>query len=716
MAILNASRVGQSFGEFDVFSGVNVSIPRDGKIGLVGPNGVGKTTLLLLLAGQAQPSAGTIHLARGTRIGYLSQESSDAFIGESAAQTVYDEMLTVFAGLRAVEERLRVLEHEMGREPAAASNHVAPPAARPDAVPAGADDLLDEYSRLQIEYEVGGGYEYDTRIRMVLTGLGFAPLAWNQPLSQLSGGQKTRVLLGRLLLEAPDLLILDEPTNHLDVQAIEWLENTLNTWPGAVLVVSHDRYFLDRVAKTIWEMSRGGVESYRGNYSAYLTQRQDRWQRLQREYETFRERAAKELDFIRRNISGQRTQMAWGKLSRLSREVEAVRVGGLAAIGDLGSKGWSQIVSELDLRRPAATLAELEAAIAALPAPAQPPVVNFRLNAAFRSGNVVLRAADLSVGYPGRPLFTVPELELHRLETAALIGPNGTGKTTFLKVILGQLEPLAGKLSLGASLHIGYFAQAQEALNPAATVLDELLRHKDMPISEARNYLARYLFRGDDVFSQVGTLSGGERARLALAILVLEQANFLLLDEPTNHLDIASQEILQSALEAFDGTILLVTHDRYLVDRLASQIWELKEDDAGRSRLEVFNGPYQAYLAARANRGGPSPNPLSKGGGKDLPPPEGEGWGEGMPAAPRLSKNEQRRRAETVAGVERDITDTEAALAALGEALQRAAAAQDYPELQRLTADYGAAEARLAGLFAEWEALTHEPADHRADG
>jgi len=207
-----------------------------------------------------------------------------------------------------------------------------------------------------------------------------------------------------------------------------------------------------------------------------------------------------------------------------------------------------------------------------LPAPTQPPVVNFRLNAAFRSGNVVLRAADLSVGYPGRPLFTVPELELHRLETAALIGPNGTGKTTFLKVILGQLEPLAGKLSLGASLHIGYFAQAQEALNPDATVLDELLRHKDMPISEARNYLARYLFRGDDVFSQVGTLSGGERARLALAILVLEQANFLLLDEPTNHLDIASQEILQSALEAFDGTILLVTHDRYLVDRLASQI------------------------------------------------------------------------------------------------------------------------------------------------
>ena len=699
MAILNASRVGQSFGEFDVFSGVSVSIPRDGKIGLVGPNGVGKTTLLLILAGQAQPSAGTIHLARGTRIGYLSQESSDAFIGESAAQTVYDEMLTVFAGLRAMEERLRALEHEMGRAPDATPGAPAPSDDTPD-------ELLDEYSHLQVEYEIGGGYEYDTRIRMVLTGLGFAPESWGQPLSQLSGGQKTRVLLGRLLLEAPDLLILDEPTNHLDVQAIEWLENTLNTWPGAVLVVSHDRYFLDRVAKTVWDMSRAGVESYRGNYSAYLTQRQDRWERLQRDYEAFQERAAKELDFIRRNISGQRTQMAWGKLSRLSREVEAVRVGGLGAIGDLSSKGWSQVVSELDLRRPAATLGELEAAIAALPAPTRPPVVNFRLNSAFRSGNIVLRGADLTVGYPGRPLFTVNALELHRLETAALIGPNGTGKTTFLKVILGQLEPLAGSLSLGASLHIGYFAQAQEALNPVAAVLDELLRHKDMLISEARNYLARYLFRGDDVFSQVGTLSGGERARLALAILVLEQANFLLLDEPTNHLDIASQEILQSALEAFDGTILLVTHDRYLVDRLASQIWELKEDEAGRSRLEVFRGPYQEFLAARAGKAAAEPSPTVA-----APAANGE-----AAAPPRLSKNEQRRRAETVAGVERGITETEAALAALGEALQRAAAAQDYPELQRLTAEYAAAEARLESLFAEWEALTHEPADHRADG
>ncbi len=688
MAVLTATNVGQSFGDYDVFGGVNISIPNDGKIGLVGPNGIGKTTLLLILAGLAQPSSGQVHLSRGSRIGYLSQKSSDTFVGLDSEQTVHGEMLTVFQPLLDREARLRRMELEMASEEAS-------------------DELLEEYSRLQMQHELAGGYDYETRIRMVLTGLGFRPPAWSQPLNQLSGGQKTRVLLGRLLLESPDLLILDEPTNHLDVQAIEWLENTLNSWPGAVLVVSHDRYFLDRVANTIWEMNQTGIETYRGNYSAYVHQRQERWERLQREYDAFQERVAKEVDFIRRNIAGQRTQMAWGRLSRLSREIEAVRVGGLGAISDLSGKGWSQIVEELDLRRPAATLAELQEAIAALPAPARPPVLNMRLNSAYRSGNIVLRAADLTVGYPGRPLFTVDELELRRLETAALIGPNGTGKTTFLRVILGQLEPLAGSLKLGASLKVGYFAQAQEALDPEATVLDELLRHKEMTISEARNYLARYLFRGDDVFNQISTLSGGERARLALSILVLEEANFLLLDEPTNHLDIPSQEVLQSALESFDGTILLVTHDRYLVDRLATQVWELRAgESAGDAMwLDIFNGQYQEYLADKAAKPAAAEvvaAPASNGSGA---------------AAPQLSKNEQRRRAEALAELEAGIAATEESLATLGEALQTAAAAQDFNELQRLTADYTAAEEKLEALFARWEEMTHEPANHhRVDG
>ncbi len=682
MAVLSASNVGQSFGEYDVFGGVNVSIPSDGKIGLVGPNGIGKTTLLLILAGKAQPSSGQVHLSRGGRIGYLSQASSDIFIGSAGEQTIHGEMLSVFQPILDMEDRLRQLEIEMASEEAT-------------------DELLAEYSRLQAQHEIAGGYGYETRIQMVLTGLGFGPSTWNQPLNQLSGGQKTRISLGRLLLESPDLLILDEPTNHLDVQAIEWLENTLNSWPGAVLVVSHDRYFLDRVANTIWEMNRTGVEVYRGNYSAYVNQRQERWERLQREYDAFQERVARELDFIRRNIAGQRTQMAWGRLSRLSREIEAVRVGGLGVIADLSGKGWSRIATELDLRRPAATLAELQEAIAALPAPTRPPVLNMRLSSAYRSGNIILRASDLTVGYPGRPLFTVEELELRRLETAAFIGPNGTGKTTFLKVIMGQVEPLSGSLTLGASLKVGYFAQTQGALNPEATVLDELLRHKDMTISEARNYLARYLFRGDDVFSQVSTLSGGERARLALAILVQEEANFLLLDEPTNHLDIPSQEVLQSALESFDGTILLVTHDRYLSDRLATQVWELRPARSGGEAMELdlFHGSYQDYLAARAAK--PVAEVVEASATNGMATAE-------LP----LSKNEQRRRAEALVMLEADITATEAALISLGDALQGAAEAQDFTELQRLTADYEAAEDRLEDLFSQWEAMTHEPANH----
>ena len=690
MSVLSASNVGQSYGSYDVFSGVSVSIPRDGKIGLVGPNGVGKTSLLLILAGKTQPSGGQIHLAKGATFGYLSQESSDEFAAQDTTQSVFEEMLTVFDNLREMESRMRRLEAELATSRVATAEE--------------SDRKLEEYSRLQTQYELSGGYDDETRIRQVLTGLGFSRDTWSQPLGQLSGGQKTRLLLGRILLEEPDLLILDEPTNHLDVQAIEWLESKLNSWPGAVLVVSHDRYFLDRVTNTMWEMSPTGIESFRGNYSAYLLQRQERWERLEREYEAFQEHISKEMDFIRRNISGQRTQMAWGKLSRLSREVEAVRVGGLGVIAELNSKGWSRVSNELDLQRPAATLAELQAAVSALPAPTRPPILNLRLNAAFRSGNIVLRADDLTVGYPDRPLFTVDALELHRLETAALIGPNGTGKTTFLRVILGKLEPLAGKLMLGASLKVGYFAQTQEALDSSATVIDELLRHKEMAISEARNYLARYLFRGDEVFSQIGTLSGGERARLALAILVLEEANFLLLDEPTNHLDIPSQEVLQSALEAFDGTILLVTHDRYLVDRLASQVWELGQDGET-TRLDVFKGSYQEYLAARDSKQ-VSHEPVELPGSSD-----------GTPVQSALSKNEQRRRAEALSSLEAGITAVEARIAELGEALQNAAAAQDYPQLQNLTAEYAAAEVELEQLIRQWEKMDHEPAmDYRTDG
>ena len=674
MAVLTINNVGQSFGAFDLFQGASASIPHDGKVGLVGPNGVGKTTLLLIVAGRTTPSSGSLHLARGTRLGYLPQDASLAFEGND--HTVYDEMLTVFAELRRAEKQLREMELAM-------SNGRSSP------------ELLEQYSKQQAQFEQAGGYDYERRIKQVLTGLGFSDDKWAMPLPHLSGGQKTRVLLAKLLLDKPDLLILDEPTNHLDVEAIEWLEGTLKLWEGAILIVSHDRYFLDRVVNNIWEMSAVGIESYRGNYTAYVQQREDRWQQRLQAFADFKEYAAKEMDFIRRNIAGQRTQMAQGKLSRLAREVEAIRVGGLDALGKMQGQGWARAASELDLRRPAGTVGELQEQLDALPQPTRPHTLSMRLHPSHRSGNIVLRAQNLQVGYAGHPpLFVSDDIQLNRLQTAALIGPNGTGKSTFLRTILEQMPPLQGEIWLGASLKLAYFAQAHEALNLNNSVLDEFLHHHPMLISEARSYLARFLFRGDEVYNQVATLSGGERGRLALAILALEDANFLLLDEPTNHLDIPSQETLQEALEAFDGTILLVTHDRYLVDRLASQIWEVRN-----GRLRLYNGTYQDYLVQRE-----AETAAAKAETAVSKPSEPDPGSNGTP----LSKNAQRQRAEAIATVEAQIAAAEAQMEALSEALQDATQAQSFDRIQEISLEYAATEAKLEQLMASWETLLDE--------
>ncbi len=676
MAILTANFVGQSFGDFDVFSGVTASIPNNGKIGLVGPNGIGKTTLLLILAGLSQPSAGSINLSRSARIGYLPQESADAFTGST--HTVYEEMLVAFTHLRRMETQLREMEEQM------AQGHTS-------------DELLERYSQMQEQFEIAGGYDYQLRIKQVLTGLGFAAEDWQLPLTYLSGGQKTRALLARLLLEKPNLLVLDEPTNHLDVEAVEWLEGALKIWEGAILVVSHDRYFLDRVVDTIWEMTRTGLTIYRGNYSAYVQQRQDQWQRLEQEFAAFKERVAKEMDFIRRNIAGQRTQMAQGKLSRLAREVEAVRVGGLGIISQLNSKGWAQVSDSLDLRRPASTVDELHQRINELQGPRRPTVLNMTLRPSHRSGNIVLRTKDLRVGYPDYdPLFVADDIELWRQECAALIGGNGTGKTTFLRTILDQLAPVDGEFTLGASLNVGYFSQTQEHLHPNEAVLDEFLRHTPMLEGEARSYLARFLFQGDDVFQKISTLSGGERSRLALAILTLDEANFLLLDEPTNHLDIPAQEVLQSALESFGGTVLLVTHDRYLVDRLATQIWDLRN-----GRLRVFNGPYQEFLAKRQQEALQEKEAAAQRQTAVSTTPSSTNGTEA------ISKNEQRRRNALLATLEESITHLETQIDEITHALQQATTLQDFDKIQSLSIEYARAEDELAQKLAKWETL-HE--------
>lgn len=671
MAILTASNLGQSFGAADVFDNISLSIPNDAKIGLVGPNGVGKTTLLLILAGATKPEYGTIHRARNKRIGYLPQEAAQAFNG--GEKFVYDEMLTIFTELREEETRLREMEEEM------TGGKVS-------------DEFMSQYGAALEQFELSGGYEYDVRIKQVLEGLGFDEEDRGLRLDHLSGGQKTRALLARLLLEKPDLLILDEPTNHLDVAAIEWLESILKAWEGAVLLVSHDRYFLDRVVDTIWEMSSYQIEVYNGNYSAYVNQREERWAERQQNFDDQKERLEKELDYIRRNIAGQRTQMAKGKLSRISRELDAIQRSGMESVQ---GKSWSQISNQMGgSRRRPMNVAEAAEAIKGLQKPdGSQRSFTVEMRTSQRSGKIVIRTSHLTVGYPAKPLFTAEDLELHRLECAALIGPNGTGKTTFLKTILGEVEPLVGQIRLGASLEIGYFAQAHEGLNPDNRVIDELIRHHEMLVHEARNYLARYLFQGDDAFKRVESLSGGERGRLALAILALEGANFLLLDEPTNHLDLPAQEMLQSVLENFEGTILLVTHDRYLVDRLATQLWLLED-----GHLRVFKGTYQEYVAERERQESLVKEAASK---------ERDDYRQRKTEA-RAREYAERDRVARLAQVEKNITGLEAKLKEIGYQIQEATNDEAFDKIKNLSLEYAAVESRLEQRMQEWEDLARE--------
>lgn len=668
MSILTATNVGQSFGDFDVFVGVSATIANDAKIGLVGPNGAGKTTLLRVLAGVDTPSAGSVTVARDASIGYLRQEAMQAFAGRD--NTVHAEMLTVFQRLRDDEAALRTMEAQM-----AGGNSD--------------ESLFKRYSAAQQRFELAGGYDYEVRIAQTLEGLGFARDDWDTPLDHLSGGQKTRALLARLLLERPDLLILDEPTNHLDVQAVEWLESTLRTWPGALLIVSHDRYFLDRVADRIWEMSRSGVESYRGNYSAYLTQREERWARRLAEFEAVQEKFLKELDYIKRNIARDSTRnQAVGRMKRLVREVRVVEAGGLDL---LNSKNWGQVMDEVNISSSRWSVMDLESAIKGLKPPIdRSHVLNMRLQTKGHSVKAVLRSKELIIGYPGVSLFESDPLALDRGACAALIGPNGTGKTTFLRTLLKQVEPLSGTLTLGAGVRVGYFAQAHERLNLDNTVLDELIEHKHLLLEAARRHLAQYMFRGDDVFKRVGDLSGGERGRLALAILALEGANFLLLDEPTNHLDIPAQEALQSVLEAFPGTILMVSHDRYLIDRLATQIWHLHD-----GRLHVHKGNYSSHLAAQERARERERTAAAEERSSTRQDERQE----------RRSKNSSRKQQRALAEAEERVHALEQRLELIEAKLGEVSAAQQVEHIQRLSQAHAQTQNALEAAMDAWAEL-----------
>jgi ATP-binding cassette subfamily F protein 3 len=624
MSILTATNLSKSYGIQDVFHGVNLAIAHGEKIALVGPNGVGKTTLLHILIGEDVPTTGQVTRMKGIRIGYLPQHAD---LGGS--ETPWEIACAVFADLHDMQARLRELERLL-------------------ADPAHTEGVLERYGRLQEAFDHAGGYGYEVEIGAVLGGLGLDDAHMHRPLDELSGGQRTRALLGRLLLERPNILVLDEPTNHLDLQAIEWLEGYLQGWPEAVIVVSHDRRFLDKVVTKIWDLSFGRLEVYRGNYTAYVAQRAERRARQMTEWEEQQAFIAQTEDFIRRYKAGQRSKEARGRETRLER-------------------------------------------IERLEKPPEERTIHLNLESDQRSGELILRTRSLLLGYDA-PLLAVPDLELRRLQRVALIGPNGSGKTTFLKTILGQIPPLAGEVRLGASLSIGYWAQEREDLDPENTVIDEILQVKDMPIGEVRSFLARFLFTGDAPFKQVADLSGGEQCRVALAKLALAEPNFLVLDEPTNQLDVASQEIIEATLRDFIGTVLFVSHDRYLIDALATQVWAIRD-----GALYVYPGNYQEYLARRQ---------------VELAALREEAERARRLERLRRQRAEAERREREQEGAEGEIEVLEARivrlerqLGELEQAMAQASAEEDLDRVRALDVEYKLVQADLEQSIAEWTAL-----------
>ena len=663
MSLITAVNLAKSFGATDIFTGISLSVPHQARIAIIGPNGIGKTTLLRILAKEDESSQGEVSMARNISIGHLPQEA-----GFDSPHTLWEECLVPFEHLQEQETELQQLELAMED-------------------PIQVDRVLEKYGRLQVKFEHEGGYTYIHRIQTILSGLGFTSDEYQAPISRLSGGERTRALLARLLLSEPDLLILDEPTNHLDIRAVEWLEGYLKQWKGAALIVSHDRYFLDQVVDTIWEMTRSGFEIYRGNYSAYLEQRHQRWERRKEVFEAEKEKLEKDLDYIKRNISGQNVSQARGRLRRLSRHLQAIEQVGME---EALSKKWSELSQSVDTSTSMLSPEEAQRKLAGLREPSnKPPQLHLHLHSDQRSGEIVLRTHDLTIGYPGKVLFYAGEVELRRLHCTALIGPNGAGKTTFLKTILEKTPPMAGEVELGASLKVGYFAQAHEDLHPERNLVQEIEAvAPEMLLAGIRDYLARFLFTGEEVFKPVAVLSGGERGRLALAKLALTGANLLLLDEPTNHLDIPSQEILQEVLDEYQGTILLVSHDRYLIDALATQIWEIDEE---KEILRTFKGDYSHYrLQQEAER-------LAE---KDAT--ESKSKKQKLHKTPPVSADERRKRAR-VKQVEALIAQLEAELAFLGRRLENPS--KEAEKVRKLGTEYVRIQKELETLMEEWEEL-----------
>ncbi|MDE2889234.1 MAG: ABC-F family ATP-binding cassette domain-containing protein [Gemmatimonadota bacterium] len=623
MPLVQLESVHKAYGANTVLSGLTWKIEAGARVGLVGRNGCGKTTLFHLMTGRLHPDRGRVHRRRNLNVGYLAQ---DPELEEGCA--VLATVLDAFSDLLDLQRRMGVLEARL------AESQEQP-------------GLLEEYGRLQHSYEARRGYEIEARAKAILHGLGFARTEFETPVSQLSGGQKNRLALARLLVREPDLLLLDEPTNHLDLEAIEWLEGFLPGFDGACVVVSHDRYFLDRTIDRIVELENGDLAGYAGNYSFYAAERKERVARRIKAYERQQEHIRRTEDFIRRNIAGQKTKQAQSRRKALEK------------------------LERLDR-------------------PMRDREFRLEFTSGARGGNRVAELERTSKAYGETVLFRNLDLLVRRGDRLGIIGPNGSGKSTLLKLLAGRVAPDSGTIRTGSNIQVGYYDQHRDELDPGHTLQEEIWSvTPDAPAGEIRDVLGAFLFSGDDVERRIGSLSGGEKSRVALARLMRSETNLLVLDEPTNHLDIPSRDVLEDALKAYEGTLIAVSHDRYFLNLLVDRLLVF-----GNGEWELVEGNYETWQRRRASREEPSGARIRKNASRKA--------AYERTRADRRAQDRRRRRLE---GIEEEIQGLEAELERVDGQLAQDDRASDWEHLESVSAERRRIQARIEERLAAWEVL-----------
>ena len=632
MIILQANKIERSFAGEVLFDNINLQVDERDRIALVGKNGAGKSTLLKILVGEEEPTSGEINKKKDISLSYLAQDSR--FESEN---TIYDEMLHVFDDLRRTEKQLRQMELEMGEKSGE-----------------DLDKLMSDYDRLSENFRQAGGFTYEADIRAILNGFKFDESMWQMKIAELSGGQNTRLALAKMLLEKPNLLVLDEPTNHLDIETIAWLENYLVNYSGALIIVSHDRYFLDKVATITLDLTKHSLDRYVGNYSRFVELKEQKLATEAKNYEKQQKEIAALEDFVNRNlVRASTTKRAQSRRKQLEKMERLDKP-------EAGKKS-----------------------------------ANMTFQSEKTSGNVVLTVENTAIGYDGEVLSEPINLDLRKMNAVAIVGPNGIGKSTFIKSIVDQIPFIKGEKRFGANVEVGYYDQTQSKLTPSNTVLDELWNDfKLTPEVEIRNRLGAFLFSGDDVKKSVGMLSGGEKARLLLAKLSMENNNFLILDEPTNHLDIDSKEVLENALIDFDGTLLFVSHDRYFINRVATHVLELSENGS-----TLYLGDYDYYVEKKAEVEAIQTEEASTSNQAKEPSPVNDYQTQ------KESQKEARKLMRQIESLEAEIEELETQSQAISEQMLET---NDAEKLMELQAELDKISHRQEEAMLEWEELSEQ--------